>query len=140
MNDKRIQSQNVIKSKNQQLTENFWAAEFQCRCGCGVDAMDPRFMLTLQAVRSDFNRPMIISSGARCPKHNREVGGAKYSAHICTPGAPACAADITTLGLSGELKYELLRLGFKYGFRGIGISRNFLHFDLKINRRSIWTY
>ncbi len=54
---------------------NFVEAEFACKCGCGLADMDPDFMRRLQAIRDDFGRPMIITSGFRCPAHNDAIGG-----------------------------------------------------------------
>jgi len=36
---------------------------------------------TLEAVRKLFNKPLVISSGYRCPMLNKAVGGAENSAH-----------------------------------------------------------
>jgi hypothetical protein len=42
---------------------NFSESEFQCRCGCGAADMQPAFMQALQDVRSDFGKPMPVTSG-----------------------------------------------------------------------------
>jgi len=44
----------------------------------------------LQPIREKFGKPIIVSSGYRCPKLNKAVGGVKNSDHMY-----GCAADIT---------------------------------------------
>jgi hypothetical protein len=55
--------------------------ETVCRCGCGLN-ITTKFHNTLNDVREDFGKPMIVLSGARCPKHNTKIGGAVLSAHM----------------------------------------------------------
>jgi hypothetical protein len=40
------------------------------------------FMNTLNDLREEYGKPIIVLSGARCAEHNAKVGGAKQSAHI----------------------------------------------------------
>jgi len=43
----------------------------------------PRLVRMLEKLRSlDGNRPIRITSGYRCPPHNREVGGVEHSLHM----------------------------------------------------------
>lgn len=79
-------------------TANFQASEFLCKCGCGLGVKD-ELILTLQRVRDDWDRPMVVDCGARCPEHNAspEVRGAPDSAHIS--GEAADIADV-----DGKLK------------------------------------
>ena len=48
-------------------------------------------------IREHFGRPAIITSGTRCAKHNREVGGVAGSYH--TTGN---AIDIVVTGIPGS--------------------------------------
>jgi hypothetical protein len=43
--------------------------------------LDRNFRKLLEEIRTEFGRPMVISSGARCTVHNRKIGGARGSAH-----------------------------------------------------------
>lgn len=38
-------------------------------------------MLTIDQLRSDFGSAITVSSGFRCAKHNKAIGGAKQSRH-----------------------------------------------------------
>lgn len=70
------------------LSKDFYLAEYACRCGCGwekrpeVLAELKKTALMDQKIRDHFNRPTHITSGARCPKYNRKVGGARSSQHV----------------------------------------------------------
>jgi len=63
-----------------QLTKNFNSSEFACKC-CGRVSIDTRLVLKLQELRDEIDTPIYITSGFRCKKHNREVGGARCSLH-----------------------------------------------------------
>jgi len=68
------------------FTEHFTARDFACRCGCGfgstpehvVDAL-PQL---LEAARLTLGRPIGVSSGCRCARHNAASGGVATSAHV----------------------------------------------------------
>ena len=105
------------------LTEGFNLKEFQCPC-CGTVKIDSELVKRLQELRHRIDKPIIITSGYRCPSHNKEVGGVNSSYH--TQGL---AVDITVENMELE---DLLIRAKKVGFRGIGIYRRlrFLHLDL----------
>ncbi|MBC7320690.1 DUF882 domain-containing protein [bacterium] len=112
------------------LTENFNLREFSCKC-CGAVKIDSELVQRLQILRDRIKRPIIITSGYRCPKHNKEVGGNDNSYH--TKGL---AVDIVVKDYGLD---ELETLARAVGFRGIGVYRikNFIHLDLGPDRRWI---
>ncbi len=63
------------------LSAHFNRREFACTCGCGFDTVDVVLLEALEAIRTHFDRPVTITSGCRCPKHNTLIGGAKKSQH-----------------------------------------------------------
>lgn len=77
----------------------FIKREFQCRC-CrqlpeeALMNMETLADNVLDPVRAKFGKPIKVNSGYRCEKHNRAVGGAKNSQHMCQGGS--AAADICT--------------------------------------------
>lgn len=93
--------------------------EFTCRC-CGQlppTAEEHYYYMVfyfLESFRKWVDRPIIIYSGYRCPKHNREVGGVARSYHTIpknpTPRHP-CAIDFYVPGLNGTACQDTL-----YGF------------------------
>jgi uncharacterized protein YcbK (DUF882 family) len=78
------------------VSMHFSRAEFACKCGCGFDAVDVELLAVLEDVRLAFQAEHIgeslvveITSGCRCPSHNKKAGGATASMHL-----RAKAADI----------------------------------------------
>ena len=124
--------------------EFFTADELRCQCGCGEAAMHPAFMQQLYKLRRDFDQPLTVSSGYRCPTHNDNVSSTgRYGPH--TTGK---AVD---LRISGTDAVHLLQLATAQGFAGIGIAQRgnhaarFIHVDTLENaprqpRPWIWSY
>lgn len=114
----------------------FKAHETRCKCGCGQNQMDPHFLAKLDGFREAVNRPLTITSGYRCPKHNSKVSRTGKSGSHTT----GRAVDIQVR--NSKERYELLRLAFFHGFTGIGISEWFIHLDdLDISKRpNSWVY
>lgn len=116
------------------LAPNFSRNEMACR-HCGKLLFDPALLMVLQATRAHFKRPVTITSGYRCIKHNAAVGGASDSRHVLGQ-----AADIRVQGIAPALVY--LWLDNAFGFLvGLGSHRSFTHVDVcrrVLGRR--WTY
>lgn len=115
--------------------KHFSRGEFACKCGCGRADMQPLFLGRLQALRMIWGKPMIITSGYRCPDHPVEKAKASPGTH-----AQGIAADI---GISGADAVALLRLALDANFTGIGVqqkgSGRFLHLDIR-EHPAIWSY
>lgn len=56
----------------------------------------------LDPVRDMVDTPIIITSGYRCPKVNRLVGGVDNSQHMS-----GCAADFYVMGFTPAMMYEV---------------------------------
>lgn len=63
--------------------DNFTEDELKCRCGCGRLNYDNEFLIRVQAYRYMLKRPMTVTSGGRCVKHNKAVNGEPRSCHEC---------------------------------------------------------
>jgi len=107
------------------LTENFALAEFACRC-CGAVRVDPELVQKLQQLRDRIGKPIAITSGYRCPAHNRAVGGAAQSQHMY-----GAAADITVKGMAPATVADHAEA---IGFGGIGRYSTFTHVDVRAGR------
>ncbi len=116
---------------------NFTEAEFACRCGCGAADMDPDFMDRLQAIRTAFGKPMVISSGFRCEEYNSRIGS-KYPEHVM-----GMAADIPCVNPEAA---ELDELRVFHGMPRFGISQRkgrprFVHIGGSLDLpKAIWGY
>ena len=87
-----------------QLSKNLTRKEVACKCGCGFDIIDNKLIDTFQALRDFVGKPIYITSGCRCPEHNKKVGGEKDSAHI-----EGMALDMYINGLSNRQFGELVK-------------------------------
>lgn len=109
------------------LRRDFSKREFACRC-CGKVFVATALADGLQALRDLAGRPVIITSGYRCARHNNAVGGADGSLH--TSGQ---AADIVVGGLAVHQMYALAEQIPVFG--GIGVyDDGFLHVDVRPKR------
>ena len=75
----------------------FKDSEFTCECGCGLNLEKDGIKRIADEIREHFGKPAIITSGTRCVKHNKEVGGVAGSYH--TTGN---AIDIVVQGVSAN--------------------------------------
>lgn len=73
----------------------FKDSEFACPC-CGKNITKDNIKMIADQIREHFGRPAVITSGTRCEKHNREVGGVAGSYHV-----KGSAIDIYVQGVSG---------------------------------------
>ena len=80
---------------------------------------------------------IIINSGFRCEKHNKDpkVGGSDTSSHLI-----GLAADIKCE--YSTYRFHLLNALLKAGFKRIGIGKTFIHVDLDEAKPQsvIWLY
>lgn len=104
----------------------FTPGEFACKCGCGCDTqVDPRLLRLADQVREHFAAPCILSSGVRCEKRNKEVGGTAGSRHLSGK-----AMDFRIKGKSAiqTLAYVQTLPGVRYTY---AIDKNYVHMDVK---------
>lgn len=92
------------------------------------DALAP-----LQALREEWGKPMTLTSAYRCENHPVEAKKAKGGQHTL-----GLAVDIQCH--SGWEKFKLVELGLKYGAKGIGIAKTFVHLDWREGTPVIWSY
>ena len=114
------------------ITPNFSRAEMSCRCGCGLDHMDEKFMRMLQELRNEMNGPLRVTSARRCDRDNDAVSTAKNKKNgVHTLGQ---ASDIL---ISGERAMLLFEKASQIGFSGIGLlqrvdhAKRFVQLDTK---------
>lgn len=89
--------------------------EFACRC-CGElppfarENTEALVCQVLDPLRECFGRPIYVSSGYRCPRHNREVGGVTHSQHMKGEAADIRCADNRLLErlIENQGKYDQL--------------------------------
>ena len=113
----------------------FTEDEFKCH-HCGLARMDHDFVEKLDTVRGIVGFPFKVSSGYRCPDHNKAVSHTGEAG----PHTTGKAADIL---LSGPKAREFLTIAVKF-FPGIGVQQKgphtsrFIHVDDLEPR--LWSY
>jgi len=113
------------------ITENFRESEFACPCCSGSGSNINRVLVAkLQVLRSLLgDRPITVTSGYRCKKHNEKVGGSKNSLHMENK-----AADIVVSGLKPYQVYYYAEKVFATG--GVGIYKGHVHVD--VGKKNRW--
>lgn len=110
------------KAEDRMISKNFNERELACR-HCGEVILVPRLVLLLQKIRDAIGKPITITSGYRCPTHNRNIGGATQSRHM-----QGQAADIVVNGMTPA---QVAKVAEKCGAGGIGVYKSgFTHVDV----------
>ena len=116
----------------------FKEKEFVCRC-CGElppfarENIEALVENVLDPARERFGKPIIVNSGYRCPKHNKEVGGVANSQHLRGEAADVRCTDNKRLA-------EIIEQNGKYD--QLIIYPTFLHVSWrrsgKNRRQKLW--
>jgi zinc D-Ala-D-Ala carboxypeptidase len=122
------------------LSKNFNQKEFACNC-CGIATVDMRLVNALEQLRALLKKPISITSGYRCKKHNAEVGGARSSKH-----ATGQAADVVIKGVTLKQIVDKLALIREFDKGGIGVypvdtvngPQAFVHVDVGREKPGRW--
>lgn len=107
---------------------------YACPC-CGVNWIDPRLEWMISLIEDAVDHKLDVTSGYRCEKQNKKVGGSDTSSHLT-----GLAADISCK--YSRPRFMILGAALRIGFKRIGIGKNFIHLDIDRGKdqRVIWTY
>jgi len=107
----------------------FTLDELACPC-CDMLKLIPgvyNHLLKLDNLRDKYGLPIIINSAYRCPKHNKEVGGAESSWHL------QFATDIRPdIGNEKDVQ-QLYKIALAQNWGGIGLYTSWVHLDMRPN-------
>ena len=124
------------KSSNTSLSKNVKVSELACHGNgcCSTVLVDEQLVDYIQKIRDHFGKPITITSGYRCPTHNRNVGGATGSRH-----GKGQAADIVVQGVAPA---QVAKYAESSGIKGIGLYEtaadgHFVHIDTR-TAKSFW--
>lgn len=118
------------RGKAIKLSNNFYLQEFDCKCGkCKNTVIDSNLVNSLQLIRDHFDKPVIINSGYRCYKHNKEVGGAPLSKHRFGMAADIVVKDVSPGTVAAYAE--------SIDIKGIGLYPTFIHVDTR-RSKSFW--
>ena len=122
---------------NTQLSPHFNAREFRCQCGQSHETLIASELVDkLEALYTALNcSKIIVTSGYRCPEHDKAVGGTSSGQH--TKGT---AADVCCYGQDGQpissktVCCKAQDLGFG-GIANITSSYQYAHLDVRTGYR-----
>lgn len=130
------------KGENKKLSNSFNSKEFECSCNkCDNDLqyIDETLVLKLEKVRQQYQNPIKITSGYRCPEHNEKVGGKQNSSHLA-----GLAADIAPVRKTLDDLDNLYDLCYnEFNNIGDGRKHQFIHVDVRLPKKSgkrSWIY
>lgn len=118
-------------------TVDFWSgikyfkkSEFKCKCGgkhCNGYPVEPNEKLVKVAdrTREHFGKPITVSSGVRCTKHNEKVGGVANSRHRYGKAMDFCVSGMPS---SIVLAYVQSQKEIRYAY---AIDSNYVHMDVE---------
>src|SRR5690606_7671687 len=103
--------------------QHFVMSEFACK-HCGANDIYDTFVDKLDELRARFGRPLIVTSGFRCPDHNARVSSTGRT-------GPHTTGRAVDFNVNRSDAYDLLRLALLMEFTGIGVqqkgSARFIH-------------
>ena len=124
------------KGQKTKLSENFSSLEFDCHGSgcCSETIINPKLVEYVQKIRDHFGKSITVTSGYRCPVHNKRIGGATGSRH-----SKGDAADIVVQGVTPR---EVAQYAESIGIKGIGLYETsadgyFTHIDTR-DKKSFW--
>ncbi len=119
----------------------FWS-ELQCKDGTPYPdkwrmnrAID--LAMAFENVREMYGKSITILSAYRTEKHNRSIGGARFSQHV-----QGRALDLRPpKGIPLDMFWHDIKANaLKFGIRGIGKYKTFVHIDTRpSDRLVVWT-
>jgi len=121
----------IEKKDNTQLSKNFTASEMHCKCKndtCVVTPISIELVDILQDLRNTLGASVQITSGYRCPEHNKSVKGAKNSQHV-----HGTAADIKIAGKTPKEVYDYLDKKYPSSL-GLGLYKTWVHVDTRTTK------
>lgn len=115
------------------LSKNFAAHEFACKCGCGFGTkpgdVNLQLVSGLQAIRDLTGAALHISSGCRCVKYNsRTKGSSKNSQHTLGNAADVFSQHRTPVQIA-QIADTLPE--FRNGGIGVYIQKGIVHLDVR---------
>ncbi len=99
----------------------------KCPC-CQESKLDPRLVPLLVRLEEKTGKNLSITSGFRCKKHNQDLINKGFPASFTSRHMLGDAVDIFCMKKNQP---DMIQAARELGFNGVGIGKNFLHFDLR---------
>ena len=131
MNGALVKAYSLAKDGDTKLSTKFRVREFKCNDGSDVVFISDALVNILQAVRTNFGKPVTINSAYRTPAYNKKVGGAAQSQHLYGMAADIVVAGVEPKKVAAYVEKLMPTTG------GIGIYSTFTHVDVR-RAKSRW--
>lgn len=106
----------------------FKDSEFACPC-CGKNVQKDGIKRIADEIREHFGSPAIITSGTRCAKHNKEVGGVANSWHLYGNAIDIYIPGVSWQTLLAYTRQIVNRGSARYTYGGTSQMGNSIHID-----------
>ena len=107
----------------------FKDSEFTCKCGCGLNLQKNGIKKIADEIREHFGKPAIISSGTRCVKHNKAVGGVAGSYHTTGNAIDIIIPGVSVSQVLAYTKQIVAQGRARYTYGGTKQMGNATHID-----------
>lgn len=105
--------------------------EFTCKCGCGLNNINLKLVKILDEIRDYFGQPIMINSGCRCTKHNKEVGGVVNSRHISGKAADIYVKGVDKSKVLAKCQEYVKNGRARYAYTNNKNMGNAVHIDIQ---------
>jgi uncharacterized protein YcbK (DUF882 family) len=112
--------------------KHFKREEMTCKCGCGLNNTDLHLMQILEQIREHFGgKPVIITSGCRCKKHNANLSGsASNSKHLYGKAADIYIKGVSTSNLLSYTQSLVKNGTLRYTYTNSRNMNGVVHVDI----------
>lgn len=135
---RKVKSKSEVRTKGWAWKDRihskfFTPEELACRCGdrtCPDAPLSVQVIAPLEEMRRILGIPLPVTSGARCRRYNKEVGGKRKSLHIADIDREGFAVDIGILQpKNSDFWWVIKTVALKVGFTRIGLyyDGGFIH-------------
>ncbi len=122
---------NQSEGRSWAMYPHFKQTEFACRDKCGFMNENLKVVEILEDIRSHFgNRPVIITSGCRCVRHNNKVGGVKGSKHLSGEAADFYVKGVSTQALLNYTTLLMHKGKIKYTYTNNKNMKGVVHINI----------
>ena len=118
------------------LSDHFSEDEMRCPCGCGIYTVTQDLIAGLEDLRRYINQQIIVTSGHRCPGHDKAVGGSGSGPHTLGMAADIYSPNMSMADLWKAI--EACQGGYWWGQGAYPDNGNFIHVDVSHIRYARW--